>query len=968
MVAGTSGASEPTWQTSLGVTQLDGATLSWELDGYASDEYSPSAPLEVIAQKTDSLASGMLFTSLSLAGVFNMMGEDHASVAYNPDSTNVDTPKTILTAIANATMSCFSHCKSWAIVFDSEDALIDTYIPADYFTVGFNESRLSAFKKALAYTGCKARIENTNGVATIHVFRLSSKQENYITGDDDVAEVGSVLWFAQSFTPTTEQLITSVKLLLYRAGTPGTVTVSIRASDAYGRPTGADLCSGTISGDTLTTDTAGLWYEITFGDGYTLTASTKYTIVVRTVSSSLYWRIDTVATYTGGLTSYSSNSGSSWSYLYQNGDFMFETWSKSINYEYNDEIAAANHNFFDKSVRKRLVIPNKITVSSYPVQGSYTGYATDADSYASLGRYIEEFHYVRPTSNAQCTAIATAMIQNLQTSAEQGHGLAPMNVGQEIFDYVKITDSRANDTRTGNIGYLIRNYNSSRAASLFNFEFRFGDLISTGLAGTQPPSISEGELSIQAVADGLLELWGIFNESVTRKYKVYQDEVIDGIYSKVLATQISAGNLYISEVNTFKTGYDPSVKRRVFTATPTTPYDVGDLWLDATTVKRCTTARASGAYVAGDWTATTLDAITDGTTYGRILLTDISAGHILLSETVGTLDNIDEGVTYGKLLLTDISSGHIKLTSGTVVSGGWYDESGVEIDATHGINIYGTANAFTTRATKAGTIQCYVGADGKIYAGAGAVVLDATGIIIDGQTLILKYGATTEGYLYGTPYGLSISAVSGKNLSIGIGISYTGDGIQIGGGIITAWDNIVPGETDSKDLGDSTLRWRDVYVNGVQLTAGGMVYNSGGNVVVLAPTNKNIYLYPKGLYVLPWSDSTYNLGASNIKWAKIYFNEMPACPVPTSNSALEVIKRIKAPKVMLDNRYGERHYFKDEDFPDEMKTDSKNIDENGVVTTGGREIEFIRTIGILVQAVRELTDKVDILEVKNGHK
>lgn len=44
-------------------------------------------------------------------------------------------------------------------------------------------------------------------------------------------------------------------------------------------------------------------------------------------------------------------------------------------------------------------------------------------------------------------------------------------------------------------------------------------------------------------------------------------------------------------------------KRRVFVATPTTPYDIGDLWAGGSTgdLKRCSTARASGAYVAGDW-------------------------------------------------------------------------------------------------------------------------------------------------------------------------------------------------------------------------------------------------------------------------------------------------------------------------------------------------------------------------------
>jgi len=44
-------------------------------------------------------------------------------------------------------------------------------------------------------------------------------------------------------------------------------------------------------------------------------------------------------------------------------------------------------------------------------------------------------------------------------------------------------------------------------------------------------------------------------------------------------------------------------KRRVFTTTPTTPYDVGDLWAAGPSgdLKRCKTARASGAYEATDW-------------------------------------------------------------------------------------------------------------------------------------------------------------------------------------------------------------------------------------------------------------------------------------------------------------------------------------------------------------------------------
>lgn len=133
-------------------------------------------------------------------------------------------------------------------------------------------------------------------------------------------------------------------------------------------------------------------------------------------------------------------------------------------------------------------------------------------------------------------------------------------------------------------------------------------------------------------------------------------------------------------------------KRRVFTDTPTTPYDVGDLWLTSLTaslgdLKKCITARSGGAYVAADWVVATkytegaawgsnlsgipadifyklsnsLDDIPDGATYGKVNITNISAGNILLASVDGTLDDVTDGENYGKILLTSLSAGRIVL-------------------------------------------------------------------------------------------------------------------------------------------------------------------------------------------------------------------------------------------------------------------------------------------------------------------
>lgn len=125
----------------------------------------------------------------------------------------------------------------------------------------------------------------------------------------------STKWGSQTFTPAISHVITSVKLRLRNyAGSMGNVTVSIRTVDANNQPTGSDLCSGTINGDTITTLQWGAWYEITQNTGTYLTASTMYAIVLQhSGSGNLGWYNDyTQPTYTGGNKETSDDSGSTW--------------------------------------------------------------------------------------------------------------------------------------------------------------------------------------------------------------------------------------------------------------------------------------------------------------------------------------------------------------------------------------------------------------------------------------------------------------------------------------------------------------------------------------------------------------------------------------------------------------------------------------------------------------------------------
>ena len=159
---------------------------------------------------------------------------------------------------------------------------------------------------------------------------MATLYEYYNIGDNTVGYIYSSGWKAQTFTPSTAHKITSVKLLVYRYGLPGIVTVSIRATDGDGHPTGGDLCVGTTNGNTLPIGSPYEWREITLGDGYDLDADTQYAIVVRALSGTvlhyLLWRRDmTDPTYAGGAVERSDNAGADWE-TWPGSDAMFEDW------------------------------------------------------------------------------------------------------------------------------------------------------------------------------------------------------------------------------------------------------------------------------------------------------------------------------------------------------------------------------------------------------------------------------------------------------------------------------------------------------------------------------------------------------------------------------------------------------------------------------------------------------------------
>jgi len=163
---------------------------------------------------------------------------------------------------------------------------------------------------------------------------MSIKYEYYDTGDTSWTNFSAIERTAQSFTPLITHRITSIKAKLFRGGSPGTINVGIRNTAAFGNPTGSDLCSGTLDGNSLTTDEGGAWYEVTLGDGYILRAGTKYAMVLACLGGSpgnepaWRWDYEGASGYTRGDGHWSSDGGETFYPAYH--DYMFEEWGVTI--------------------------------------------------------------------------------------------------------------------------------------------------------------------------------------------------------------------------------------------------------------------------------------------------------------------------------------------------------------------------------------------------------------------------------------------------------------------------------------------------------------------------------------------------------------------------------------------------------------------------------------------------------------
>uniref|UniRef100_A0A6M3L1W8 Uncharacterized protein n=1 Tax=viral metagenome TaxID=1070528 RepID=A0A6M3L1W8_9ZZZZ len=188
--------------------------------------------------------------------------------------------------------------------------------------------------------------------------------------------------------------------------------------------------------------------------------------------------------------------------------------TSGVVYDSEYSLASGEHGFFSKANREALVNPNKIVVKSLEGDATqYEGSATSAASFALmpiLGSPIR----TRLANDAQGAAIAAAYISRLEVASQRGSCSVPMNVGAELWDYVKVNAVNAQDTyRVGNSGYLKRIYNprASNPADRYTLTFGFGGVARKGVPGTKTASLRPDISSLQAEARQPYVTWGFYD-------------------------------------------------------------------------------------------------------------------------------------------------------------------------------------------------------------------------------------------------------------------------------------------------------------------------------------------------------------------------------------------------------------------------------------------------------------------------
>lgn len=131
-----------------------------------------------------------------------------------------------------------------------------------------------------------------------------------------------------------------------------------------------------------------------------------------------------------------------------------------------------------------------------------------------------------------------------------------------------------------------------------------------GLVNTLKGQVDTALDGLQSQVDGKVETWAQSTDpasawTTTALKTAHTGDIWYNTSTKVTYRYSGTGWVKLADGDAESAKNLATSKKRVFTSTPTTPYEVGDLWVTNLSgtgdLKICKTARASGSYTASDW-------------------------------------------------------------------------------------------------------------------------------------------------------------------------------------------------------------------------------------------------------------------------------------------------------------------------------------------------------------------------------
>jgi len=192
---------------------------------------------------------------------------------------------------------------------------------------GANSACITDTTQADFQTGVPTSLDLNTSPGDVTLLNAANIDQQNLSVTNSGFGFNATNWVGQTFTPAVTGQLTRADVDLFCSGCTGTtpnLTVSVRATSAD-LPTDADLATATIPGFS---SGAGGFFAANFAAPPTLTAGTRYALVVRPISNpsaGLYaYVVSTGSPYANGRRVTSANSGGTWTG--QTTDLGFKTF------------------------------------------------------------------------------------------------------------------------------------------------------------------------------------------------------------------------------------------------------------------------------------------------------------------------------------------------------------------------------------------------------------------------------------------------------------------------------------------------------------------------------------------------------------------------------------------------------------------------------------------------------------------